>query len=237
MCRAGSKPCDNLGARFVAMVAGPAERYQIAKRIGLADRPRDDVVNVKTSALPCQFRFGLPAFLAGMPIAGARKGSMVFPVSPSAIVLRCSALPQRTIRAAFCPDARGHVTRMAAKPARLTVKAFKYRPAIFASLAGGLHATPSRLVVAGHVAEAAGFSMMRKGFKLLATPLASFCDAGPRLGWLTSAGTIPPAPAASEGRSALRASFFHSISMPESGRVIKNFDITRQQPTQEAMDL
>lgn len=235
MCRAVGKPRNNLRTWFVAVMAGPAECYQIAKCVGRADRPRDDVVNIETPALSGHLRFGLPAFLAGMVITGAGKGGLFLPVSATAIVLGCAALPQRAFRAAFCPDPRRYVARMAAEPAGFAVKAFKHRPAMFASLAGRFHATPSRFVIAGHVAEAAGLSMMRKRFKLLAAPLAGFFNAGSRLGRLASARAIPPAPVAVESRSALWASFFHSISMPESGMIIKNFDITRQQPTQEKL--
>lgn len=203
MCRAGRQPSNNIGARFAAVVARPAKRDQVFKRIGRCDAPRDNVMHIQAAALSCQCFLSSPTVFALTPIADTRRLRLSSPISAALVVDGCATLPLRAVRAAFSPRTRQRVTIVAAKPFLFAIKSLKPRPAMGARFGGRLNAAPTCFVIAGHVAKAARSRVVSKCFKSLAASFASFGNA--RFG-LTLPAPNPPVPrGASIGPCAIHA--------------------------------
>ena len=220
MCRASHQPFDHIGARFASVMAGTAQRDEVGYRVGLADRPRNNVVNVKPLALSIKRGFRLSATLASPAVSHSSGFGRRGPVGTPSIVRGCAALPLRAVGTAFRPRARCGVATMAAKPARFTVKRLKGISAMVASLTSRLHPAPAGLVVASHIAKPPRSDLVSGSLKAFAAAFARFHDARPGLPFAAFGATVPrrppvrpravmpailPVPVAGEGFPALGA--------------------------------
>lgn len=191
MCRASHQPFDHIGARFASVMAGSAQRDEVSDCVGLTDRPRNNVVNVKplTDAGKRGFRlaasFTLPTVANPSSLRGCR------PISTPAIMLGRSALPLRAVRSRKCAIARGDITGVAAK---LPVFASELRECLTASGAlsvGTLNPAPSVCVITKHGAKHCAFRPIGGHAEFFA---ATSANPGNSCGSAIGASLNPPIP-------------------------------------------
>lgn len=153
MCRAFHQPFDHIGARLAPVMARPAQCYEIGNRVGLTNRPRNNVVNVKPLAFPGKRGFRLAASFARSSVAHPSSLRGCCPVSAPAVMLGRPPLPLRTGRSRKSAVAGGDITWVAAE---LPVFASELREGLSACgavPAETLNPTPAVCVIAGHSAE------------------------------------------------------------------------------------
>lgn len=153
MCRALHQPFDHIGARLAPVMARPAQCHEIGNRVGLTNRPRDNVVNVKSLAFPGKRGFRLAASLARSAVARPSSFRRCGPVSAPAVMLGRSPLPLWTGRSGKSAVARGDITGVAAKLPVFASELRKGLSACGAVPAGTLNPIPAVCVIAGHGAE------------------------------------------------------------------------------------
>jgi hypothetical protein len=80
------------GAWLGAVMARPAKCNQVFNRIGLGNRPRNDVVNIKPLALSVKRALSSPALATGMTVTTSDGFSHILPVCAAPVMLEQEGL-------------------------------------------------------------------------------------------------------------------------------------------------
>ena len=191
MCRVGLEKRNGLGTWFVSVMAGPAQRNQVAGIVGRLDAPRNDMVHVHQSPDASEIGGQLSAVFAGVLVAlsNGRRNPLPFLAAP--VVSGRATFPPRAIRPRLHSGSGRHIARVAAIGARVALGKREACPAVGAGRVLRPNPAPSAAVVTRHIAEPARFSVVGECLKPNAAAFAYFLNTGAGLSLAAAHPSVP----------------------------------------------